>query len=157
MAGLWGKNAMSLSDVWNIVAAGVMSIGGGGAIVFGLSSWLGKVWANSFMEREKATHARDLEQLRSELQRNNEVQLSNLKKDLDIYKQKHLRGHEDKVQIYRLAVDVITDLLGDLDLLQQTPLEPKERLGRWDKFNRGRHASLWLRCHASPTVGDGCG
>ena len=74
---------MSLSDVLQIVATGVMSIGGGGAIVLGLSSWLGKVWANRLMESEKETHARDLERLRSELQRTNEVELSKLKEELE--------------------------------------------------------------------------
>ena len=130
---------MSLSDVLQIVATGVMSIGGGGAIVLGLSSWLGKVWANRLMESEKETHARDLERLRSELQRTNEVELSKLKEELDIYKQKHLRGHEDKVQIYRQGVDVVIELLGDFDLLQQTSVDDvKTWLQRKDKFNRGR-------------------
>jgi len=129
---------MSLPDALNIVVAGVLSIGGGGVIVLGLSSWLGKVWANRLMESEKATHARDLEKLRSELQRTNEVELSNLKGELDIYKQKHLRGHEDKVQIYRLAVDVVSDLLGDLDLHQQASVDATTRLQRWNQFNRGR-------------------
>lgn len=68
---------MSLLDALNIVVAGVVSIGGGGAIVLGLSSWLGKVWADRLMESEKATHDRDLERLRSELQHINESDFPN--------------------------------------------------------------------------------
>jgi hypothetical protein len=34
---------MSLLDVLNIVVASIVSIGGGGAIVILLSSWLGKI------------------------------------------------------------------------------------------------------------------
>ncbi len=127
---------MSLQDALTVVVTGITSIGSAAAIIFGLSSWLGKVWANRLMESEKAAHARDLEKLRSELQHTNEVKLSQLKEELDTYKQKHLRGHGDKVRIYRLVVDVVINLLGDLDMAQQ--LAPIEAVERWDKFNRGR-------------------
>ena len=43
------------------------ALGGGGAIVFSLSAWLGKVWADRLMQREVARHSRELEELRSDL------------------------------------------------------------------------------------------
>lgn len=128
---------MSYVDVINVVTAVILSIGGGGAIVFGLSAWLGKVWANRLMDAERAKHSQELEKLRSELRYNSEKNLADIKTELDIYKEKHLKGHSDKIAIYRLAVDIVSDLLGDLDLIAMQ-CTPEDALKRWDKFNRDR-------------------
>jgi hypothetical protein len=63
---------MTASDVFSIAAAVVGALGGGAAIVFALSSWLGKVWANRLMEADKARHVRDLKALESQLSRASE-------------------------------------------------------------------------------------
>lgn len=71
---------MTLRDVFATAAAVLFSLGGGAAIVLALSSWLGKVWANRILEREKAALAKDveaakrvyteeIERVRAELQR----------------------------------------------------------------------------------------
>jgi hypothetical protein len=43
------------------------SFGGAAIALIGLSKWLGKVWANKILEKEKAKHARELEGYKSEL------------------------------------------------------------------------------------------
>lgn len=129
---------MSFADVLKIVAAGLVSLGTGGAIVFGLSSWLGKVWANRLMESERARHAQDLEKLRADLQHHSAANLASIKSDLEIYKEKHLKGHEDKLAIYRLATDVVVEILGDLDLMMLSGEPPENAKERFDRFNRGR-------------------
>ncbi|WP_277407834.1 hypothetical protein [Lacrimispora xylanisolvens] len=58
---------MEVKEVFEIAGAVLASLGGGAAIVFGLSSWLGKVWANRILENEKAEHIKDLEQYKREL------------------------------------------------------------------------------------------
>jgi hypothetical protein len=60
---------VTLSDILSVAAAVVAALGGGAAIVFALSSWLGKVWANHLMEADKARHARDLKALEADLSR----------------------------------------------------------------------------------------
>jgi len=44
---------MHISDVFETAAAVVASLGGGGAIVWGFSGYLGKVWADRGLERQK--------------------------------------------------------------------------------------------------------
>jgi hypothetical protein len=50
-------------NLQNVVAAHertlcvIASLGGGGAIVLGFSGWLGKVWAERLMEKERHEHA----------------------------------------------------------------------------------------------------
>jgi hypothetical protein len=45
----------------------ITSLGGGGAIVFGLSNFLGKLWADRALEREKHKYAEILQNAKSEL------------------------------------------------------------------------------------------
>ena len=61
------ENPLQISEILNISGALLGSLGGAAVIIFGFSSWLGKVWANRFMEREKAEYARELESLRNSL------------------------------------------------------------------------------------------
>lgn len=49
---------MTAKDIIEIAAASIASIGGSGLLIFGLSSWLGKVWANRILENEKHEHAK---------------------------------------------------------------------------------------------------
>jgi hypothetical protein len=60
---------MMTSDALSIAASIVAAFGGGAVLVFALSSWLGKVWANRLMEGDKARHAIDLKALESDLSR----------------------------------------------------------------------------------------
>jgi hypothetical protein len=60
---------MTAGDVLSIAATIIAALGGGAAIVFALSSWLGKVWANRLMEADKSRYARDLKTLESDLSR----------------------------------------------------------------------------------------
>src|SRR5689334_4601933 len=72
---------MTLEAIMTSVAAFILSLGGGGAIVFMLSSWLGKVWANRLMAGDKSKHDMALERLRTELRQNafeNEVRFGRL-------------------------------------------------------------------------------
>ena len=61
------------TDIVKIVAGVIAALGGGGAIVAWLSSWLGKVWANRLMIKETAKFREDLERLTKQLERKNYV------------------------------------------------------------------------------------
>jgi len=52
-----GGNDLTLKDVLEIGAAVITGLGGGGAIVFGLSGHLGKVWADRALEKQKQDYA----------------------------------------------------------------------------------------------------
>ncbi|MGA2138909.1 MAG: hypothetical protein ABSH14_08620 [Verrucomicrobiia bacterium] len=59
------SNVDLLHVVWGIVA----SLGGGAVIVFALSNWIGKVWADRLMASEKAKHDAALELLRADIRK----------------------------------------------------------------------------------------
>jgi hypothetical protein len=54
---------MEFKVIMEIVGAIGLSLGGGAAIVFSLSKWLGNIWAGRIIENEKATLAREYELL----------------------------------------------------------------------------------------------
>jgi len=76
---------MSGSDVWNVSLAVLLSLGGGGSIVFALSSWLGKVWATRIMDEERASYASTLEELKNKLNQDTESYKIKLKKSEFIF------------------------------------------------------------------------
>jgi hypothetical protein len=45
---------MNWEETFKLISAMLVSIGGASIIILGLSTWLGKVWANRILEKEKA-------------------------------------------------------------------------------------------------------
>lgn len=60
---------MTWTIAFQLAAAIIASLGGGGALVFGLSSYLGKLWADRALEKERHKYAGILEAAKSELER----------------------------------------------------------------------------------------
>ena len=102
----------------------IITGGFGAAIV----ACVGKRFVDKKLAEQQANYAEKLEAVRAEL---------------DIYKEKHLKGHTDKIEIYRLVVNLLAEILGDLDYLrggtQPLPDGANEAIrSRVDKFNRNR-------------------
>lgn len=49
-----GEYELNWEDIFKIVTAVLGAVGSASAIMFGLSSWLGKVWASRILQKEKA-------------------------------------------------------------------------------------------------------
>jgi hypothetical protein len=58
---------MNWTFAFQLVTAIVVSLGGGGGIVLGLSNYLGKLWADRAIEKEKHKYAEILQTAKSEL------------------------------------------------------------------------------------------
>ena len=76
-----------MSEFWLTIFGILGSVGVGGAIVAGLSSWLGKVWANRLMAEEKAKYEKELERLTKQLERKNYVSKVRFDAEFTIYKE----------------------------------------------------------------------
>lgn len=129
---------MSITEVFQTAGAILAALGGGAVIVAGFSAWLGRMWADRLMEKERAKHASALEELRSQLTHASNAELNRIKNELDIYREKHLKGHHDKIQTYRLVVDIVSELLGDLDSHDGKGEFSLHQAKRLDEFNRSR-------------------
>lgn len=58
---------MNISDIFAVSAAIIGSVGGAALIIVGLSSWLGKVWANRILEQDRFRYQSEIEKLKNEL------------------------------------------------------------------------------------------
>lgn len=127
---------MTSEDISYIALTVLGSIGTAGGIVFGMSSWLGKVWANRLMANERQQHEKELTELRSKLERDNQKSIKSLETDLSIFKDKYLKGFHDKIEIYRLVIDIVSETLGDFDatIASGRLIHPD----RYDTLNRAR-------------------
>lgn len=126
---------MSWQEVLSVGASIIASLGGAGFVIFALSGWLGKIWAERIMAADRATHATELEKLRADLQRENHRDLESLKAELSISQQRDFKGFQDKLAIYRMVVDLLSDFLHDLAVFFHTgqPI-PDEKIKAFDKL-----------------------
>ena len=58
---------MDINDIFKISGALIGSVGGAAVIIIGLSTWLGKVWANRILEEDKLRYSSELEKIKNEL------------------------------------------------------------------------------------------
>lgn len=58
---------MLWEDILKIVASAIASVGGAGAIIWALSSFFGKMWANKILEKQKAEFQKDIEDYKNAL------------------------------------------------------------------------------------------
>jgi hypothetical protein len=97
---------------FNIAGAIFLSIGSATAILFGLSSWLGKVWASRILETERH--------------------------ELSILKETFLNEHSEKVKTYKAVIDVVSKILADFDKWQLGDLTLEEGKEAFHTFNAER-------------------
>ena len=76
---------MTLSDAYEIASAVLISVGGAAGILFVFSSWLGKVWAERILSKEKAKNAEDIEAFKKQLVLETESHKVRLKKSEHIF------------------------------------------------------------------------
>lgn len=76
---------MEADNVLFIVLTVVSSVSRGGMVVFGLSSWLGKVWANRILESDRRRYSEEIDRLRPELERRFTCTAYNSKRNLPAF------------------------------------------------------------------------
>ena len=57
-----------MREVFEVAGAILLSVGGASAILFGMSSWLGKFWATRILDQERAKYSEQLEALKHRLE-----------------------------------------------------------------------------------------
>lgn len=56
-----------MKDIINLISVIIVSAGGTGAIILGLSNWIGQIWLNKFAEKHRVKYEKELEVYRTEL------------------------------------------------------------------------------------------
>ena len=97
-----------------------------------------EIYKERLMLDEKAQIESALDQFRLDISRQNERELSELKSELEIYKEVTLKGFNDKIVIYRLVVDIISELLAELDFFKIHGELREGAIDRYYEFNKNR-------------------
>lgn len=58
---------MSMDEIFKITGAILTSVGGAAVIIFALSSWLSKVWANRILEKDRLAYSLEVERIKNQL------------------------------------------------------------------------------------------
>lgn len=85
---------MTSTELLQLSGVILTSLGGASAIIFGFSSWLGKVWASRLMEKEKAEFSRELASLSSRLTQDVESYKVKLKKSELLFEKEYEAASE---------------------------------------------------------------
>src|ERR1019366_6845412 len=95
---------MNLKEIAEVGAAIITGLGGGGAIVFGLSNYLGKIWADRGLEKQRHEYS----QLNIALQSQFETASRRLQVELDALGLVHkLRTQEEFTRLSGLWIQII--------------------------------------------------
>lgn len=102
-----------MSAFWEFL----FQLGGAAAIVGAFSAWIGKLWADRILQRERSDHERRLKELESSLRHQVDAQLAQVNFELSTLKEKTLKAHADKLACYGFAIDGASKLLSDISAL----------------------------------------
>ncbi len=147
---------MSVADVFKTALAVLASVGGGGAIVLGLSGWLGKVWAERLMERERQDYRKELERLRADLDRENATALERVRAEWEVLKTKALGAHAEKIAHYQMFIDILAPMAADVaSAALGVTFSPEQVNAKIETFEKARlRAYGYLAMFAPPAVMD---
>jgi hypothetical protein len=89
---------MTASEVLSVAGTILASLGGGAAIVLGLSNWLGRIWADRLMEAEKGKYAKELEELKAGLTKSIEGEKAHYLRELEFVRARVEQTAEDRTR-----------------------------------------------------------
>lgn len=133
---------MSGPDILKVVIGFIAALGGGGAIVLGLSNFLGKIWADRYAQQNEQEHERELEKLKA---------------DFEVWKTKTVGAHEQKVAIYQQVANILAEIVVDIVAAQKhiRQLSPQDAANLTIQFEKDRlKAYAYLAMLAPQSVMD---
>ncbi len=105
------------NDIADTILKLITYLGGGAALVFALSSWLGKVWASRILEKDRLEYQSKLERVKNSY----EQELEKYKDQLEREKSKYLRYSEYQFKLYNDLWGSLSDLQGSAEDLWRIP------------------------------------
>jgi hypothetical protein len=121
---------MSFQDFLKLVGAILAAIGGGGALVLALSSWLGKIWAERILNQDRHRYNVEIEKVKSDYRHLVDSTLERLKDELGRGQFVHHLQFETEFKIYLDLWDKVErGRMGMIGFLTGEPGDKEMRLG----------------------------
>ncbi|HBL85173.1 MAG: hypothetical protein A2Y17_01385 [Clostridiales bacterium GWF2_38_85] len=114
-----------MAEIFKIASAIILSLGGSGIVLFGLSSWLGKVWANRILEKEKHQYDIEIENYKAKLE--TELSKINILYERASYISKAQYDNEIRIyiNIWNDMHNCIMNTLSLYKIMEDVPLDEK--------------------------------
>jgi len=125
-------------EVLKVATTIIAAVGVSGGIIATFASWLGRVWANNLMEKDRHRHSEELENLRANLHAKNEKHLKQLQSEIDLFNEKNLKAHNDKLSTYRMGIDIVAAILADMEKFDEGRITQEEKIIIKDRFTYER-------------------
>ncbi|WP_059053644.1 hypothetical protein [Paenibacillus senegalimassiliensis] len=110
---------MDLQEAWNVIVAAVLSVGGAGAIIIAISSWLGRIWATHIQEKDRKNYQAELEKLKASYINDLEAKKRDYEKDKILF----ARYTEHQFKLYNDLYRSLYDLKIVADKLWEKAME----------------------------------
>lgn len=95
-----------MDNFFEIVGIIVTSAGGAGVIIVGLSSWLGKIWANKFYEKER----RKQDEYLKEIQNKFDIKLAEINTQLEKSKVQFELLNKERIEVIKCLYAKLVDM-----------------------------------------------
>jgi hypothetical protein len=121
------SSSPSVTDVFAVAAAVIASLGGGGLLIFAMSSWLGRVWATRIMEREKTALTISIEHARADLTRSIERERAELANFHEVHRSELQELSSERQDALNRKRDVYTELATKMRVLLRANTMPAQQ------------------------------
>jgi hypothetical protein len=121
-----------ISDLFSVATAVLVSIGGAGGVLMLLSSWLGKVWAERILGREKADLTKSIETIKAELTRSIEREKAEMARLHEAHRSQLQELSTQRIDALNRKRDVYTPLATKMRVLLRADMTPEQQ--RQDKW-----------------------
>jgi hypothetical protein len=119
-----------LPELMKIVFLLIASLGGGGAIILGLSSWFGKIWADRLMQKQRATYEKEIEEFKATALQSLEREKATNQRGLEDFKAQLSREGERSGQALHERVNLYKECLAPVIELIMTAMHSGEVNGQ---------------------------
>lgn len=123
-----------MEEIFKIAGAILISFGGSGAILFVLSSWLGKVWANRILETEKKNLTIEIEEYKNKLDKEIKIVSSLIDKSVYVSKLQYDKEFSIYLEIWGKLAECVSSTIDLYPTFQKTPTDEKEL----EAFNKAK-------------------
>jgi hypothetical protein len=103
---------MNQADIWSTASAVLLSLGGGGAIVWGLSSFLGNLWSKKLI----AKYQLDLDEKFEKIKKEYTTEVETYKSELEKARNDYYRFSSKKFEIIEQTWSAIFDITEELKI-----------------------------------------
>lgn len=127
-----------MEEAFKVAGAIIASIGGSSVIILGLSSWLGKVWANRILQDEIKKHTLEIEDFKGKLNKEIAVANSIIDKSTHVTKLQYDKEFSIYIEIWEKLAECVVSTKHLYPIFENKPAKEEEL----EEFNNEKYSKF---------------